>query len=226
MQTRSVSQEVVERRAEGEGRQESEFPGLIGAERYERSRERNSYRSGCYRLRSRDTRVRTIELAIPKIRTRSSFPSLLEPRRRAERAPQAMVQEAYVHGGSTSRVDDVLNTLGLDGMSKSEVLRICIERDGELEAFRPRPITGDPYVWRDPTTRCARDGRARATATIPHSAREPVAAIARTVFAQPDRATAMAQLHSTMVLTRFRRQARYAATVAAACCRSKSIGLT
>ena len=99
---------------------ESEVSGLIGAERYERSGERSSYRNG-YRLRSWDTRVGTIELAIPKIRTGSYFPSLLEPRRRAERALQAVVQEAYVHGVSTRKVDDLLKALGLDGMSKSEV---------------------------------------------------------------------------------------------------------
>ena len=118
---------------------ESEVSGLIGAERYERSGERSSYRNG-YRLRSWDTRVGTIELAIPKIRTGSYFPSLLEPRRRAERALQAVVQEAYVHGVSTRKVDEILKALGLDGMSKSQVSRICAELDIEVEAFRTRPI--------------------------------------------------------------------------------------
>ena len=138
---------------------ESEVSGLIGAERYERSSERSSYRNG-YRVRSWDTRVGTIELAIPKVRTGSYFPSLLEPRRRAERALQAVVQEAYVHGVSTRKVDDLLKALGMDGMSKSEVSRICAELDTEVEAFRSRQITGEhPYVWIDATyTRCARTG--------------------------------------------------------------------
>ena len=259
---------------------ESEVSGLIGAERYERSGERSSYRNG-YRLRSWDTRVGTIELAIPKIRTGSYFPSLLEPRRRAERALQGVVQEAYVHGVSTRKVDDLLKALGMDGMSKSEVSRICVELDTEVEAFRTRQITGEhPYVWIDATYHKVRqDGRVQAMATvvaigvttegerqilgvdagpsedgpfwtaflrslvkrglrgvklvisdahegirkalgtvlsgaswqrcrvhfmrnllatIPHSAREPVAAIVRTVFAQPDLATAMAQLHKVV----------------------------
>ena len=142
---------------------ESEVSGLIGAERYERS----SYRNG-YRLRSWDTRVGTIELAIPKVRTGSYFPSLLEPRRRAERALQAVVQEAYVHGVSTRKVDDLLKALGMDGMSKSEVSRICVELDTEVEAFRSRPITGEhPYVWIDATYHKVRqDGRVQAMATV------------------------------------------------------------
>src|SRR5512143_3524988 len=130
---------------------ESEVSGLIGAERYERSAERSSYRNG-YLLRSWDTRVGTIELAIPKVRTGSYFPSLLEPRRRAERALQSVVQEAYVHGVSTRKVGDPLKALGMDGMSKSEVSRICVELDTEVEAFRSRQITGEhPYVWIDAT---------------------------------------------------------------------------
>jgi transposase-like protein len=146
---------------------ESEVSGLIGAERYERSAERSSYRNG-YRLRSWDTRVGTIELAIPKVRTGSYFPSLLEPRRRAERALQSVVQEAYVHGVSTRKVDDLLKALGMDGMSKSEVSRICVELDTEVEAFRTRQITGEhPYVWIDATYHKVRqDGRVQAMATV------------------------------------------------------------
>jgi transposase-like protein len=112
--------------------------------------------------------VGTIELAIPKVRTGSYFPSLLEPRRRAERALQAVVQEAYVHGVSTRKVDDLLKALGMDGMSKSEVSRICVELDTEVEAFRNRQITGEhPYVWIDATYHKVRqDGRVQAMATV------------------------------------------------------------
>ena len=105
---------------------ESEVAGLIGADRYEHTSDRQTYRNG-YRRRTWDTRVGTIELAIPKLRAGSYFPSLLEPRRWAERALLAVVQEAYVHGVSTRKVDDLLRALGLDGMSKSEVSRVCAE---------------------------------------------------------------------------------------------------
>jgi putative transposase len=255
---------------------ESEVAGLIGADRYERTSDRHTYRNG-YRLRTWDTRVGTIELAIPKLRAGSYFPSLLEPRRRAERALLAVVQEAYVHGVSTRKVDDLLRALGLDGMSKSEVSRICAELDGEVTAFRSRGLEGEhPYVWIDATYHKVRqDGRVQSMATVvaigvaatgerqilgvdagpsedrafwtaflrslvkrglrgvrlvisdaheglkraiaavlsgatwqrcrvhfmrnvlatlPRSAREPVAAIVRTIFAQPDHPTAQAQL--------------------------------
>jgi putative transposase len=255
---------------------ESEVAGLIGADRYERTSDRQTYRNG-YRLRTWDTRVGTIELAIPKLRAGSYFPSLLEPRRRAERALLAVVQEAYVHGVSTRKVDDLLRALGLDGMSKSEVSRICAELDVEVAAFRTRGLEGEhPYVWIDATYHKVRqDGRVQSMATVvaigvlatgerqilgvdagpsedrafwtaflrslvkrglrgvrlvvsdaheglkravatvlsgvtwqrcrvhfmrnllatvPRTAREPVAAIVRTIFAQPDAASAHAQL--------------------------------
>lgn len=256
---------------------ETEVAGLIGADRHERSAERTAYRNG-YRTRTWDTRVGTIELAIPKVRPGTYFPSLLEPRRRAEQALLAVVQEAYVHGVSTRKVDDLLKGLGLDGISKSEVSRMCSELDPLVEAFRTRPLTGEhPYLWVDATYHKVRvDGRvtnqatvvavgvtqdgerqvlgidvgpsedrafwtaflrslvkrglrgvrlvisdaheglkhAIATvlsgatwqrcrvhfmrnllATVPQGAREPIAAIVRTIFAQPDHATALAQLH-------------------------------
>ena len=100
--------------------------GLIGAERHERSGDRTAYRNGS-RTRTWDTRVGTIELAIPKVRPGTYFPSLLQPRRRAEHALLAVVQEADVHGVSTRKVDDLVKALGLDGISKSEVSRICGE---------------------------------------------------------------------------------------------------
>ena len=90
-------------------------------------------------MRTWATRVGTIELAIPKIRPGSYFPSLLDPRRRAGRALLAVVQEAYVHGVSTRKVDDVLKALGLEGMPKSEISRNCTALDAEVEAFRSRP---------------------------------------------------------------------------------------
>ena len=256
---------------------ETEVAGLIGAERHERTGERATYRNG-YRLRTWDTRVGTIELAIPKLRTGTYFPSLLQPRRRAEHALLAVVQEAYVHGVSTRKVDELMKALGLDGLSKSEVSRICGELDPMIEAFRTRPLTGEhPYLWVDATYHKVRvdghvtsqatvvavgvtaDGerqvlgvdvgpsedrafwtaflrglmkrglrgvrlvisdahvglkQAIATvltgatwqrcrvhfmrnllATVNQGAREPIAAIVRTIFAQPDHASAMAQLH-------------------------------
>jgi transposase-like protein len=97
--------------------------------------------------------VGTVELAIPRVRDGSYFPSLLEPRRRAERALLAVVQEAYVSGVSTRRVDDLVRALGIEGISKSEVSRICGALDAEVEAFRTRPLadTGYPYLWLDAT---------------------------------------------------------------------------
>jgi transposase-like protein len=255
---------------------ESEVAGLIGAERYERTSERTAHRNGS-RTRTWDTRVGTIELAIPKVTPGTYFPSLLQPRRRAEHALLAVVQEAWVHGISTRKVDDLVKALGIDGISKSEVSRICGELDATITAFRTRPLTGEHrYLWLDATYHKVRvDGRvtSQATvvavgitsegerqvlgvdvgpsedrsfwtgflrslvkrglkgvrlvvsdaheglkqaiatalsgtawqrcrvhfmrnllATVPHGAREAVAAIVRTIFAQPDHASALQQL--------------------------------
>ena len=255
---------------------ESEVAGLIGAERHERTGERTAYRNGS-RTRTWDTRMGTIELAIPKVRPGTYFPSLLQPRRRAEHALLAVVQEAYVHGVSTRKVDDLVKALGVDGISKSVVSRICAELDTTVTAFRTRPLTGEHrYVWLDATYHKVRvDGRviSQATvvavgvtsggerqvlgvdvgpsedrafwtaflrglvkrglkgvrlvisdahtgltqaistvlsgtswqrcrvhfmrnllATVPHAAREAIAAIVRTIFAQPDHASALVQL--------------------------------
>ena len=255
---------------------ETEVTALVGAERHERSEDRTAYRNGT-RVRTWDTRVGTMDLAIPKVRPGTYFPSLLQPRRRAEQALLAVVQEAYVHGVSTRKVDDLVKALGLDGISKSEVSRICAELDPVVEAFRTRPLTGEhPYLWLDATYHKVRiDGRvvSQATvvaigvtiegerqmlgvdvgasedrgfwtaflrslvkrglagvrlvisdaheglkqaistvlsgaawqrcrvhfmrnllATVPQATREPIAAIVRTIFAQPDYATSMAQL--------------------------------
>ena len=256
---------------------EAEVTALVGAERHERSDERTAYRNGT-RGRTWDTRVGTVDLAIPKVRPGTYFPSLLQPRRRTEQALLTVVQEAYVHGVSTRKVDDLVKALGLDGISKSEVSRICAELDPVVEAFRTRPLTGEyPYLWVDATYHKVRvEGRvvSQATvvaigvtfegerqvlgvdvgasedrsfwtaflrglvkrglsgvrlvisdaheglkqaisavltgaawqrcrvhfmrnllATVPHAAREPIAAIVRTIFAQPDHASALVQLH-------------------------------
>jgi len=128
---------------------ELEVSRKVGAERYERTNQRRTYRNG-YRAREWETRVGPVHLRIPKLREGSYFPSLLEPRRRAEKALVAVVQEAYVHGVSTRKVDELVQALGLGGISKSEVSRLCAELDEHVEAFRNRPLEGRyPYLWLD-----------------------------------------------------------------------------
>jgi transposase-like protein len=128
---------------------EAELEEQIGAGRYERTEERTNRRNG-YRDREWDTRVGTVSLKIPKTRTGTYFPSLLEPRRRAERALLAVVQTAYVEGVSTRKVDDLLQSLGLTGIDKSRVSRICKELDEMVGGFRERSLEGKhPYVWLD-----------------------------------------------------------------------------
>ncbi len=128
---------------------ELEVSRKVGADRYQRTDQRSTYRNG-YRTREWETRVGTVNLRIPKLREGSYFPSLLEPRRRAEKALVAVVQEAYVHGVSTRKVDELVQALGLGGISKSEVSRLCAELDEHIEAFRNRPLEGRyPYVWLD-----------------------------------------------------------------------------
>ena len=130
---------------------ELEVSQHLGAERHERPPERTGQRNG-YRERQWDTRGGTIELRVPRVRDGSVFPSLLEPRKRAERALVAVVQEAYVQGVSTRRVDDLVQALSLQGLSKSPVSRLCAELDAELERFRTRRLEGPyPYVWLDAT---------------------------------------------------------------------------
>jgi putative transposase len=137
---------------------DAEVSQIIGAERFERSSERKNYRNG-YRSRDWDARVGTIELQIPKLRKGSYFPSLLEPRRRAEKALLNVVQEAYVHGVSTRKVDELVESLGIGGISKSEVSRICKELDEVVQAFKNRPLEGEfPYVWLDATFPKVREG--------------------------------------------------------------------
>ena len=139
---------------------ETEVTELVGAERYERTDERTAHRNGS-RARTWDTRVGTLELAVPKVRPGSYYPSLLQPRRRAEQALRPVVQEAYIHGVSTRKVDELVKALGLDGISKSQVSRICQELDAVVEPFRTRQLTAEyPYLWVDATYHKVRvDGR-------------------------------------------------------------------
>jgi putative transposase len=128
---------------------ELEVSQQIGAERYQRSEERQAYRNG-YRERPWETRVGEIPLRIPKLRSGNFFPSFLEPRRRAERALLAVIQTAYVQGVSTRKVDELVQALGLTGVDKSKVSRICKELDEAVTAFRNRPLDAEyPYLWLD-----------------------------------------------------------------------------
>ncbi len=137
---------------------EAEVSELVGAARGERApEERLTHRNG-YRPRRWDTRAGELELAIPKLRRGSYFPSFLEPRKRSEQALVSVVQEAYVAGVSTRKVDQVVESLGLR-ISKSEVSRICAGLDEQVDAFRGRPLEGRyPYLWLDAKVEKVRDG--------------------------------------------------------------------
>ena len=144
-----------------EGIMDAEVSSRIGAAYGERCPERVPQRNG-YRSRAWDTRVGTMELHIPKRREGSSFPSLLEPRRRSERALLAVIQQAYVEGVSTRRVDDLVKALGWEGISTSPVSRICQELDVVVDGFLGRPLDAGPYpyLWLDALTQKVReDGR-------------------------------------------------------------------
>src|SRR4051794_11602236 len=130
---------------------ELEVSQQLGAERHERTEERSGYRNGT-RTRDWDTRVGTIELRVPRVRDGSFVPSLLEPRKRGEQALVAVVQEAYIQGVSTRKVDKLVESLGMQGISRSQVSRLCGLLDTEVERFRTRPLSGDyPYLWLDAT---------------------------------------------------------------------------
>ncbi len=139
---------------------EAEVSELTGAAKGQRDPQRRLTHRNGYRERRWDTRVGSVALAIPRVRDGSYFPSLLEPRRRAERALLAVVQEAYLNGVSTRRVDDLVRALGIDGISKSEVSRMCAALDAEVQAFRSRSLaeTVYPYLWLDATYLKVRDG--------------------------------------------------------------------
>jgi putative transposase len=137
---------------------EGEVELVTGATKGARTALRENHRNG-YRERDWDTRAGRIELAIPKLRKGSYFPSFLEPRRTAEKALVAVIQEAYVHGVSTRAVDDLVKAMGAGGMSKSQVSRLCAEIDVRVNAFLSRPLEGAwPYLWLDATYLKVRDG--------------------------------------------------------------------
>lgn len=128
-----------------------EVESLTGAAHGERSPSRTNHRNG-YRARAWETRAGTVELEIPKLRKGSYFPGFLEPRRASEKALTAVIQEAYVHGVSTRSVDDLVKAMGMTGISKSQVSRLCEEIDERVHAFLNRPIEGSwPYLWIDAT---------------------------------------------------------------------------
>ena len=135
-----------------------EVEALTGAPAGVRSPERLNHRNG-YRERAWDTRAGRIDLAIPKLRKGSYFPVFLEPRRTAEKALTAVIQEAYIHGISTRAVDDLVKAMGGSGVSKSQVSRLCEEIDERVNAFLSRPLEGTwPYLWIDATYVKTREG--------------------------------------------------------------------
>lgn len=141
--------------------------GLVGAAHGERGEGRENWRNG-YRERDWHTRSGTIALRIPKLRRGSYFPAFLEPRRSSEKALAAVVQEAYVQGISTRSVDELVKALGMTGISKSQVSRLCEEIDERVGAFLERPLEGDwPYLWIDATyVKVRQAGRIVSVATI------------------------------------------------------------
>jgi transposase-like protein len=149
---RSVAEAVVQLLME------TDAEGLIGAGRHERTAERQTYRNG-YRDRAYDTRLGTLQLRIPKLRQGSYFPPFLEPRKTTEKALVSVIQEAWIGGVSTRRVDELVQAMGLSGISKSTVSKLCKDIDDRVNAFLDRPLTGDwPYLWLDATYLKQREG--------------------------------------------------------------------
>lgn len=140
---------------------------LCGAGKHERSAGRANHRNG-YRPRAWETRAGRVDLKIPKLRKGSYFPEFLEPRRAAEKAMTAVIQEAYVQGLSTRSVDDLVKAMGMSGVSKSQVSRLCADIDERVDAFLSRPLEGDwPYLWLDATyIKARRGGRIVSVAAI------------------------------------------------------------
>ena len=156
---RSVAEAVVQLLME------TDVDGLIGAGRHERTPERSTYRNG-YRDRTLDTRLGSLQLRIPKLQLRipklrqgSYFPPFLEPRKTSEKALVAVIQEAWISGASTRRVDDLVQAMGLNGISESTVSKLCKDIDDRVNAFLDRPLEGEwPYLWLDATYLKQREG--------------------------------------------------------------------
>lgn len=138
-------------------RMEFEVAQRLGAERHERSDERVAYRNG-YRDRTLKTRLGTLELAIPKLRRGSYFPSFPEPRRLSERALVAVIQQTWVGGVSTRKMDELVKAMGCEGISKSQVSELCQSLDERVDDFLNRPLEGPGLIcgWTPPTSRYAR----------------------------------------------------------------------
>lgn len=137
---------------------EFQVDDLCGASRHERCGERSNYRNG-HRARMLETRLGTLDLKIPKLRTGSYFPPFLEARKTGEQALVAVIQEAWIQGVSTRKVEDLVQSLGMSGISKSQVSKLCEEIDGRVNDFLDRPITGEwPYLWLDATYLKVRQG--------------------------------------------------------------------
>src|SRR6201986_1467983 len=137
---------------------ETDVEGLIGAGRHERTGDRLNYRNG-YRERSLDTRLGSLSLRIPKLRQGSYFPPFVEPRKTAEKALVMVIQEAWIGGVSTRRVDELVQAMGLAGISKSQVSKLCKDIDGRVKAFPAPPMEGEwAYLWLDATSLKVRDG--------------------------------------------------------------------
>jgi len=137
---------------------EADVEGLIGAGRHERSSERLNYRNG-FRERTLDTRLGSLALRIPKLRQGSYFPPFMEARKTSEKALVAVIQEAWIGGVSTRRVDELVQAMGLSGISKSTVSKLCKDIDERVNAFLDRPLEGEwPYLWLDATYLKQREG--------------------------------------------------------------------
>jgi putative transposase len=137
---------------------EADVEGMVGAGRHERSPDRLNYRNG-YRDRTLDTRLGSLQLRVPKLRQGSYFPPFLEPRKVSEKALAAVVQEAWIGGVSTRRVDELVQAMGLSGISRSTVSKLCKDIDERVGSFLERPLEGEwPYLWLDATYLKVREG--------------------------------------------------------------------